>query len=107
MTFMDQLKRKAEELDLQRKADQLADAAAKAAHQAREKAGELAHDHRDKVAEVVDKAGAKVDERTQGRYAAKVAKVRQQVVRGVDKLAEQRGKKGPGQGGAPPQDFTG
>jgi len=34
MTFMDRLKRRAEELDLQGKADQLADAAAKAAHQA-------------------------------------------------------------------------
>ena len=94
MTFMDKLKQRAEELDLQHKADQFADAATKAAHDARERVGELAYENRAKVAEVVDKAGAKVDERTDGKYADKVAKAKQQVAKGVDKLAEQRGSAG-------------
>ena len=94
MTFMDKLKQRAEELDLQAKADQFADAATKAAHDARERVGELAHENRAKVAEIVDKAGAKVDERTDGKYADKVAKAKQQVAKGVDKLAEQRGAAG-------------
>ena len=69
MTFMDKLKSKADELDLQGKADRLADAATKAAQQTREKAGELADENRDKVERVLDKAGAAIDERTEGKYA--------------------------------------
>ena len=98
MTFMDKLKAKADELDLQRKADRLADAATKAAQQAREKAGELADDNRDKVERALDKAGTAIDERTEGKYAIKVAKTKQQISKGVDKLAEQR----PSQGEMPP-----
>ena len=98
MTFMDKLKNKAEELDLQGKADRLADAATKAAQQAKEKAGELADENRDKVEHVLDKAGAAIDERTDGKYAIKVARAKQQVSKGVDKLAEQR----PSQGETPP-----
>jgi len=98
MTFMDKLKSKAEQLDLQGKADRLADAATKAAQQAREKAGELADENRDKVESVLDKAGAAIDERTEGKYATKVARAKQQVSKGVDKLAQQR----PDQGEMPP-----
>jgi len=94
MTFMDRLKRRAEELDLQGRADQLAEAAAKAAHQAKDKAAELADENRDKVGNVLDKAGAAIDERTQGKYADKVAKAKVQVAKGVDKLAEQRPDRG-------------
>ena len=90
MTFMDKLKRRAEELDLQRKADQLAVAATKAAKQAKEKAAELADENRDKVGGVLDKAGAAIDQRTQGKYADRVAKAKVQVAKGVDKLADQR-----------------
>jgi MT0933-like antitoxin protein len=93
MTFMDKLKNKAEELDLKGKADRLADAATKAAQQSKEKAGELADENRDKVERVLDKAGAAIDERTEGKYATKVAKAKQQVNKGVDKLAEQRPSK--------------
>ena len=80
MTFMDKLKSKAEEFDLQGKADRLAD------------------ENRDKVERVLDKAGAAIDERTEGKYAIKVARAKQQVSKGVDKLAEQR----PSQGEMPP-----
>ncbi len=101
MTFMDKLKRRAEELDLQRKADQLAVAATKAAQQAKEKAAELADENRDKVGSVLDKAGAAIDERTQGRYADRVAKAKVQVAKGVDRLADQRTVGG---GSSRPQD---
>lgn len=101
MTFMDKLKRRAEELDLQRKADQLAVAATKAAQQAKEKAAELADENRDKVGSVLDKAGAAIDERTQGKYADRVAKAKVQVAKGVDKLADQRAVGG---GSSRPQD---
>ncbi len=98
MTFMDKLKGKAEELDLQGKADRLADAATTAAQQAREKAGEVADENRDKVERVLDKAGAAIDGRTEGKYAIKVATAKQQVSKGVDKLAAQR----PSRGDMPP-----
>ena len=90
MTFMDKLKSKAEELDLQGKADRLVDAAIRAAQQSREKIGELADENCDNVERVLDKAGAAIDERTEGKYADKVAKAKDTVAGSVDKLAEQR-----------------
>ncbi len=90
MSFLDKIKQKAEELDLEKKAKDLADAAAKAAHQAKEKAGDIAHEQRDKVEGVLDKAGHAIDEKTEGKYHDKVVKAKDSVVKGVDKIAEQR-----------------
>ncbi|MEO7059840.1 MAG: Rv0909 family putative TA system antitoxin [Lapillicoccus sp.] len=90
MGFMDKVKQKAEEYDLQGKAEQFADAVEKTTKDAVEKAGELAHDNRDKVASGLDKAGAKFDEQTDGKYHDKVARAKEQVSKGVDKLAERR-----------------
>lgn len=90
MSFLDKIKQKAEDLDLETKAKELAEAAAKAAQQAKEKAGEIAHEQRDKVEEVLDKAGHAIDEKTEGKYHDKVAKAKDTVVKGVDKIAEQR-----------------
>lgn len=55
---------------------------------AKDKASELAGEHQDTIDEGVEKAGDAVDEKTDGKYADKVAKVREQVDRGVDKVAE-------------------
>ncbi|WP_222594121.1 antitoxin [Terrabacter aerolatus] len=85
---MDKLKKKAEELDLDAKARQLQEAATQAAKQAREKAGDFAVENRDKIDGYVETASAKIDEKTEGKYSDKVAKVREQVDRGVDKVAE-------------------
>ncbi len=101
MSFMDKMRQKAEELDLEEKAEQLSEAAAKAARQAKEKAAKLADENRDKVGSALDKAGAAIDERTDGKYADKVAKAKQQVTKGVDKLAEQHTRPGDEE---PPQD---
>lgn len=100
MSFVDKIKAKAEELDLPHKAEKLAQEANKAAHQAAEKAGELAHQNKDKVTELLDKAGKVVDDKTQGKYSDTVAKAKEQVTKGVDKLAEKR----PGAAGAPAAD---
>jgi len=94
MTFMDKLKSKAEELDLQGKADRLVDAAIRAAQQSREKIGELADENRDNVERVLDKAGAAIDERTEGKYAVKITRAKQRVSKGVDKLTAQRPSQG-------------
>ena len=88
MSFMDKLKKKAEELDLEAKAKHLQEQAAAAAKQAREKAGDYAVQNREKIDGYVETATAKIDEKTEGKYADKVAKVREQVDRGVDKVAE-------------------
>lgn len=90
MSFLDKLKHKAEELDLQKKANELAEQAKVAAQQAKEKAGELAHENRDRIEGLADKAGHAIDEKTGGKYADKIAKAKEQVNRGVDKVAEQR-----------------
>lgn len=88
MSFMDKLKKKAEELDLETKARHLQEAATDAAKHAREKAGDFAAENREKIDGYVETASAKIDEKTEGKYADKVAKVREQVDRGVDKVAE-------------------
>src|SRR6476469_6028006 len=88
MSFMDELKKKAEELDLETKDKQLQDAATQAAKQAREKAGDYTAQNREKIDGYVETATTKIDEKTEGKYADKVAKVRHHVDRGVDKVAE-------------------
>jgi hypothetical protein len=88
MSFMDKLKKKAEELDLETKARQLQESATQAAKQARVKAGDYAAQNREKIDGYVETATTKIDEKTEGKYADKVAKVREHVDRGVDKVAE-------------------
>ncbi len=90
MGFMDRVKQKAEQYDLQGKAEQFADVVEKTTKDAVEKAGEVAHDNRGKVTSGLDKVGEKIDQRTDGKYHDKVAKAKGTVTKGVDKLAEQR-----------------
>ena len=94
MGFMDKVKQKAEEYDLQGKAEQFAGAVEKTTKDAVEKAGELAHDNRDRVTSGLDKVGERIDKQTDGKYHDKVAKAKSQVTKGVDKLAEQRSEAG-------------
>lgn len=54
------------------------------------KAGELTHERRDDLEGYLAKAQSFVDERTDGKYADQVGKVRDQVSHGLAKLAEQR-----------------
>ena len=94
MSFFDdvsaKVKRKADEWDVQGKAEKVAAELEKVAHEAKDKAAEYADENRGRFREGLDKVGAKVDERTDGKYHDKVAKAAQKLDEGVGKLAEQR-----------------
>ena len=88
MSFLDKMKKKAEELELDKKAKDLQQAAAAAAKQARGKAGDLTAQNREKIDGYVEKAATTIDTKTDGKYADKVARAKQTVGKGVDKVAE-------------------
>ena len=94
MSFFDdvtrKVKQKAEEWDVQGKAEKFAEGVEHAAKEAKDKAAEYADENRGRIREGLDKAGAKFDERTDGKYDDKTAKAKEKVSGGVDKLAEQR-----------------
>lgn len=96
------LKAKLDELDLDRRLDELTEATEQALKRGLERAGDLAHDNRDKVTAFLDKAASTANEKTEGKYAETITKVRGQVVEGVDKLAAKRPTHTPGT----PQDST-
>ena len=89
-TITETLKAKLDELDLDRRLDELTRATEDAVKKAVAHAGDLAHDNREKVSTLLDKAGALIDEKTDGKYHDQVTKVRTQVETGVDKLAAKR-----------------
>lgn len=84
------LKAKLDDLQLERRITEITTQAEDLVVRGLAKAGEAAHDHRDQIGGLLDKAGQAVDQRTDGRYADKVSRVRSQVERGVDRLAERR-----------------
>jgi hypothetical protein len=88
MSFLDKMKKKAEELELDKKAKDLQAAATTAAKQARVKAGDFTTENRGKIDGYVEKAATTIDTKTDGKYADKVAKAKQHVGKGVDKVAE-------------------
>lgn len=90
MTLIDTLIKKAEELELQAKAEKLAQQAEVYLAKAVERTGQATHDNRDKISAFLDKAGQTLDERTEGKYHDKVAKLRTQVDKGIVKIADQR-----------------
>ena len=97
MTATDQLRAalrdleaKARELELEKKLEAFADQADHYLREAAVKAGDYAHDNRGRVEETLDKAGAKVDEKTDGKYTRYVDKLKTGVLVGVDWVAEQR-----------------
>lgn len=110
--FMDRAKAKAKEWDLGGKAEKVAAEVGKAAGEAKDKAAVYADENRDKVSGMLDKAGATIDERTEGKYSDRIAKAKDQVSKGVGKLADQRpdgsaaagAGAGAGQGAGTPQD---
>jgi ElaB/YqjD/DUF883 family membrane-anchored ribosome-binding protein len=97
MTATDQLRAalrdleaKARELELEKKLEAFADQADHYLREAAVKAGDYAHDNRSRVEETLDKAGAKLDEKTEGKYSRYVDKLKTGVLVGVDWVAEQR-----------------
>ena len=94
MSFIDdvsrRVKQKAEEWDVQGKAEMFVAEVDKVAHEAKDKAAEYADENRGRFREGLDKVGAKIDEGTDGKYHDKVAKATEKLDEGVGKLAEQR-----------------
>ena len=84
------LKQKIDELDLDARLNEFSDRAEQAFKRALDKAAEYAHEHRDDVDRLLTRASTSIDERTEGKYADKVTKVREQLDRGVERLAERR-----------------
>ena len=86
MTTTDQLRTVLRDLE----ATTFADQADQFLRVAATRAGDYAAENRERVEATLDKAGAKVDEKTDGKYTASFAKVRAGVLTGVDWVAEQR-----------------
>jgi hypothetical protein len=98
MALIDQIQAKVDELDLPHKAEQLTDAAMTTAREALTKVGELADENRAKIDGFLDKAASTLNEKTEGKYADKVAKAQAAAAQGVAYLAEQRGAAGASSG---------
>jgi ElaB/YqjD/DUF883 family membrane-anchored ribosome-binding protein len=84
------LKQKIDELDLDRRLNELAAQAEQAVGRALDTAADYANEHRDDVDRLLTRVTSTIDERTDGKYADKVTQVRQTVERGVTKLTDRR-----------------
>ncbi len=92
MSITEDLKNKAEEVDLQAKAKDLGDAVAEVVKAAFGAVAEYAQTNREKVDQAFDKAEHLIDDRTGGKHAETVGKVRSQLDKGMDKLSEKGSK---------------
>ena len=90
MTFSEQMKRKADEVNLQGKAKDLGDAVVEVVKAAVGMAAGYAAENREKVEGALDKAAQTIDDKTGGKHSETVTKVRAQVDKGIDKLVEQK-----------------
>jgi ElaB/YqjD/DUF883 family membrane-anchored ribosome-binding protein len=84
------LKQRIDELDLDSRLNEFSDRAEQAIKRALDTAAGYAHEHRDDVDRLLTRVSTTIDERTEGKYADKVTKVREQLDRGVERLAERR-----------------
>ena len=84
------LKQKIDELDLDRRLNDFSEHAEDAVRRTLDTAAEYAHEHQDDVDRLLTRMSTSIDERTDGKYADKVTKVREQLDRGVERLAERR-----------------
>ncbi len=81
---------KLDELQLGRRAQEVADLAAKVVGDTVAAAGTAAHANRDTLAGFLAKAEAAFDKQTQGKYHEHAEKVRNGLVSGIDVIAAQR-----------------
>ena len=84
------LEAKAKQLELDRKLTLFADQADRYLRVAATRAGEYAAENRERVETTIDRAGAKVDEKTDGKYHRTVDKLKTGILTGVDWVVEQR-----------------
>ena len=90
MSYADQIKAKLKQSDVEGKLAGLVDGGEKLVNGTVQRAGGLAHERRSDVEALMQKAGGTVNEKTDGKYADRVAKVRDLLLAGVDKVAERR-----------------
>ena len=90
MSFGDQLKNKADEVHLQEKAKDFGDAIAEMVKAIVSFVAGYAEQNREKVDGALDKAEAKIGEKTGGKHTETVSKVRAGVDKSLDKLVEQQ-----------------
>ena len=88
--FADKLKATIDELEIDKHVNDFAIQLETAFVSARDKVATLAAERGDDVERFLDKASASIDERTEGRYAPQVDKVRETVAGVVTRLAEYR-----------------
>lgn len=88
------LKQKIDELDLDRRLNDLTISAEQAVNRALDGAADYAQEHRDDLDRLLNRVSSTIDERTQGKYADRVDRVREQVEKGVSRLAERRPAEG-------------
>jgi hypothetical protein len=88
VTFGGQLRQKADEVRLQEKAKDFGDAVAEVVTTAVGLVAGYAKENRSRLDEALDSAERFVNDRTDGKHAETVLKVRSSVVKGVDSLME-------------------
>ena len=86
----DKLKQTIDELDIDRHVNDFVIQLEAAFTSARDKVGTLAAERGDDVERFLDKVSTTIDERTEGRFAPHVDKVRERVSTGVTRLADYR-----------------
>ena len=84
------LKRKIDELDLDRRLNEVVDQAETRLRGALDSAAEYAAEHREQIDGVLDRLSTQIEQRTEGKYADKVDKVRGQLDLGLTKLTDRR-----------------
>jgi hypothetical protein len=84
------LKKLIDDLDLDRRANELVVQTEALLKRAVESAADFAAEHRDDVDRALDRITTQIDERTDGKYAEQVGKVRGQVEQSLSKLVERR-----------------
>ena len=84
------LKQMIDEYDLDRRFNEFTEHAEQAVRRTLDTAADYAHEHRDDVDRLLTRVSTSIDERTEGKYADHVTKVRAQLDRGVERLAERR-----------------
>ncbi|GGD09662.1 Rv0909 family putative TA system antitoxin [Nocardioides daphniae] len=90
MSFADNIKAKIKDVDVEKQLTELVDEGEKLVNDAVTKAGDIAHDKRGDVEGWLDKATGAINEKTEGKYADKVTRVRDTLLGGLDKLAQRR-----------------
>lgn len=103
MSFAENIKAKIKDAEVEKQLTDLVDEGERLAREALTKAGDVAHERRDEVQGWLEKATGAINDKTEGKYADKVAQVRDTLLGGLDKLAQRRTSDAPAEPTAPPQ----